>query len=145
MFNGSTLLSLLGERSMGTLREGLRNVGLASEKQLREQDAEQLLRAEMETARRLQPTREKEKRFKILHETSSPDSFRREARKLLLAYPDLVQEILNIAHARGMHQKKKKGGGRLIANLYQVKEALQRSSLSDEAKRTLADKLFPNK
>lgn len=99
----------------------------------------------MEAALRTKPTKEKEKRIGILRETSSPDTFRRESRKLLLQWPDLVQELLNIAHAQGMHQKKDKGGGRLIANLYQVKEALQQKGLSDEAKQALVDKLFSKK
>ena len=130
---------------MGTLRDALCNAGVVSEKQLRESEAETQLRAEMEAARRAQPVKEKEKRLGILRETSSPDTFRREARKLLLVFPNLVQEILNIAHGRGMHKKKDQGGGRLIANLYQVKEALQQGGLSDEAKQSLVDKLFPNK
>ncbi|MDO8492820.1 MAG: hypothetical protein Q7S34_04220 [bacterium] len=130
---------------MGTLQDALRDVGIASEKQLREAEAVTQLRAEMEIARLAQPTKEKEKRLGILRETSSPDSFRHESRKLLLLYPDLVQELLNIAHARGMQKKKDKGGTRLIANLYQVKEALHQGSLSDEDKKALVDKLFSKK
>jgi hypothetical protein len=130
---------------MGTLQDALRGAGIASEKQVCESQAEIQLRAEMETALRAKPVKEKEKRLGILRETSSPDTFRRESRKLLLQWPDLVQELLNIAHAQGMHQKKDKGGGRLIANLYQVKEALQQKDLSNEAKQVLVDKLFSKK
>lgn len=130
---------------MGTLQDAIRNAGVASEKQLREVEAETQLKAEMEAARRARPAKEKEKRLGILRETSSPDTFRREARKLLLLYPELVQELLNIAHGQGMHNKKDKGGRRLIANLYQVKGALQQDSLPDETKQALVDKLFSKK
>ncbi len=130
---------------MGTMQDALRNAGIASEKQVCESQAEIQLRSEMEAALRAKPTKEKEKRLGILRETSSPDTFRRESRKLLLQWPDLVQELLNIAHAQGMHGRKDKGGGRLIANLYQVREALQQKGLSDEAKQALVDKLFSKK
>ncbi len=130
---------------MGTLQDGLRKAGIVSEKQLRETEAEVQLRAEMEAARRLAPTKEREKRLGILHKTSSPDDFRQEARKLLLREPDLVQELINIAHAQGMRDKKDKGGGRLIANLYQVREALQQKGLSGEAKQAIVDKQFSKK
>ncbi|MBU6388331.1 hypothetical protein KGQ72_00395 [Patescibacteria group bacterium] len=130
---------------MGTLQDALHTAGVASEKQVCELQAEIQLRAEVEAAQRLKPTKEKEKRLGILRETSSPDTFRREARKLLLQWPDLVQELLNIAHAQGMHQKKDKGGTRLIANLYQVRESLQQAGLSDEAREALVSKLLPKK
>ena len=129
---------------MGTLQDALRDAGIASEKQVYESRAEIQLRAEMEAAQRAKPAKEKEKRLGILRETSSPDTFRRESRKLLLLWPDLVQELINIAHAQGMHKKKDKGGTRLIANLYQVKEMLKQSDLTDKAKQALADKLFSN-
>lgn len=130
---------------MGTLQDALRSTGLASEKQLCESQAEIYLRTEADAARNTKSAKEKEKRLGILRETSSPDTFRRESRKLLLLYPDLVQDLLNIAHSQGMHHKKDKGGRRLVANLYQLKEALQQSGLSDEAKQNLADKLFSKK
>jgi hypothetical protein len=128
---------------MGTLQDALRDAGVASEKQLRETEAERQLRAEMEAARAAKPVKEKDKRLGILRTTSSPDTFRSESRKLLLLYPDLVQELLNIAHRQGMQSKKAKGGTRVIANLYQVREALQKGGLTDEAKKTLVDNLFP--
>lgn len=130
---------------MGTLQDALRSAGVVSEKQVCESQAEMQLRAEMEATLRTKPVKERGKRLGILRETSNPDTFRRESRKLLLQWPDLVQELLNIAHAQGMHKKKEKGGGRLIANLFQVREALQQSGLSDETKQALVDKLFSKK
>ena len=129
---------------MGTLQDALRTAGVASEKQFRESDAERLLRAEMEAAKAARPAKEKEKRLGILRVTSSPDTFRSECRKLLLFYPNLAQELLNIAHGQRMHlaNKKAKGGSRLIANLYQVRDALQQSGLTDDAKKGLVNKLF---
>ena len=130
---------------MGTLKEALHSMGIVSERQFREAEAEAEMAAESTAARSAKPAKEKEKRLAILRETSSPDTFRREARKILLLSPDLVQELLNIAHGQGMHKKKDKGGGRLIANLYQVKEALRQGGLSDDMKKSIVDKLFSKK
>ncbi len=128
---------------MADLRTALGNVGLASVRQLREGEAGALLQEEAETAKHLRSTKEREKRLDILRTTASPDTFRKEARKLLLQYPELVQELLNIAHSQGMQKKRNKGGTRLIANLYQVKEALNQNGLLHDAKYALVDKLFP--
>lgn len=130
---------------MGTLQDGLLKADIASVKQHREIDALRQLGEEFELARRAQPEKEKQKRLGILQATSSPDAFRREARRLLLIEPGLVQEVLNIAHAQGMHGKREKGGTRLIANLYQVKEAFQQKGLSGEDKKSLVGKLFSKK
>lgn len=127
---------------MADLRSALGNAGLVSIRQLRESEAEAQLREEMQAAANAKSTNEREKRLGILRTTSSPDTFRKEARKLLLRHPELVQELLNIAHAQGMQKKRDKGGTRLIANLYQVKEALSQNGLSDEARQALVDKLF---
>ena len=127
---------------MGTMQDALRGAGVVSEKQFRETDAAAQLTAEMEAARKTKPAKEREKRLSILRQETSPDGFRREARKLLLLDPEIVQELLSIAHTQNMHHKREKGGTRLIANLYQVREAITKPDLSDEAKRDLADKLF---
>jgi flagellar biosynthesis/type III secretory pathway protein FliH len=127
------------------LRAAFLQAGLIPEKQVREADAEQFLRAEMEAAKRAKPAKEKEKRMGILAKTTAPDLFRREARKTLLLYPDVLQEIISLAHAQGMKEKKSKGGSWLVANLYQLREALTQPGLSDEAKKALVDKLFANK
>lgn len=126
---------------MGTLQDSLRKAGVVSEKLFSETDAARQLEAEVEAARLAKPAKEKEKRFGILRETTNPDAFRREARRLLLLAPGAIQEVLNIAHAQGMHKKRDKGGMRLIANLYEVKNAL--SGVSDESvKHDVVDKLF---
>lgn len=109
---------------MASLQETLRNTGRVSEGQLSIASAEIQMRKEMEDIRRAQPAKEKEKRLGILRQTSSPDTFRKEARKLLLSEPSLVQDLLNIAHARDMQKKKDRGGTRLIANLYELRGAL---------------------
>ena len=127
---------------MGSLREALRAKGLGDDRQYYESIAASQLQEEAAEAKRKQAVKEKERRLEILQKATSPDSFRPDARKLLLAYPEMVQEILNIAHSRGLHEKRKQGGGRLIANLYELRNALKQSGLSDEEKRTLVDKLF---
>lgn len=136
---------LKGRTLNNQLREALLQVGLVPEKQVREADAKQILRVEMEAAQQAKPAREKEKRMGILAKTHAPDLFRREARKILLLYPDDVQEIINLAHAQGMKEKKSKGGSWLVANLYQLREALSQAGLSDEAKKAIVDRLFANK
>lgn len=130
---------------MHSLQDALRGVGLVSEKQIRESDAEAQLRAEMEAARQAKPAKEREKRMGILAKTHAPDLFRREARKIMLLYPETVDEIIKLAHAQGMKEKKSKGGSWLVANLYQVREALQQNGLSDEAKKAAVDRIFSNK
>lgn len=131
---------------MGTLQEGLYKTGMITERTIRESEAEQLLRAEMREARLAKPAKERERRLGILKGTSSPDTFRAEARKLLLEQPELslLYEVLTLAHARGMHEKRNKGGGRLIANLYATREALK-NVLSGVDPRAAVDKALPKK
>lgn len=128
---------------MGSLLEELSRNGLVSVKSVEETRATIFLQTEIGEAQKKKMVQGKEKRMEILNQTSSPDTFRREARKLLLDNPDTVQEVLNIAHAQGMHKKKGKGGTRLIANLYQVKEAIGKVNQAD--KTGVVNKLFPNK
>lgn len=127
------------------MRDALQKAGLITEQKRREADAAEELDAQMAAGKLARAAREKEKRLAILNGSSSVDSFRREARRLLLANPNLVQQILNIAHERGMQKKRDKGGGRLIANLYQVREALQQSGLNADEQREAVERLFPNK
>lgn len=84
---------------------------------------------------------EKLKRLDILKETSSADTFRQEARKVLLLDSHLIHEMINLAHARKMHEKKKQGGGRLIANLYQLRDSLA-ALFGNENRRDVVEKLF---
>lgn len=123
---------------MRTLRDGLLGAGFVSVKGQKEAEALAFLQRDIEVAQQRKKIMEQEKRMGILSKTSSPDLFRREARKLLLGNPSLVQEILSIAYGQGMQNKKNKGGGRLIANLIQVREALKQGQADVE-------KLFPNK
>ena len=90
---------------------------------------------------------EREEQLKILRETSSPDTFRKEARKLLLNAPDLLPGIINIAHTRGMHKsdKKSQGGGRLAADLYQLRGAFEDQNLKGENRESLVQRLFSDK
>jgi hypothetical protein len=127
---------------MPDLKHALRSAGLLSERQFREAEATEQIFADVNAAKLRKSESEKEKRIEILRESNSPDQFRREARKLLLQQPTLVQQIINIAHERGMQKKKDKGGGRLIANLLQLREALSKSGLSDEDRTSIVDKTF---
>lgn len=127
------------------MRDALQRAGLITERQRREADAAEELDDQMEVGRVARADRERDKRLGILKGSSSPDSFRREARKLLLNEPNLVQQILDIAHERGMQHKRDKGGGRLIANLYQVRGALDERGLSADQKRDIVDKSFSKK
>lgn len=127
---------------MPDLRSALRNAGLLTERQFREAEAADQLQAEMTAAAIRKRENEKEKRLDILRNSNSPDQFRREARKLLLQQPSLVQQVINIAHERGMQKKKDKGGSRLIANLLQLRDTLSKNGHSDEDKMTIVDKDF---
>jgi hypothetical protein len=130
---------------MGTLQTSLRNVGLISERSLRETEASVFLHQEGDTARATKALRELEKRLEIMRSTSSPPAFRREARKVLLQNPDSVHEILRIAHAQGMQNRKSQGGTWLVANLYQVREILAKQKMSYEEKTAFVDKNFAKK
>lgn len=124
--------------------EALRKAGLIPERQGRLMEAQAMLDAEVEVGRQQRAERERQKRFDILKKSTDPASFRREARKLLLNDANLVVEILAICRSRGLQNKKEKGGGRLNAQLIQVREAL-RPNMSVERKREIVDELFPNK
>ena len=134
---------------MPNLQDALHGAGLVSDRQHGESAANAQLRAEVAAAQRDQPAKERERLLEVLRtgtKAAQPDTFRREARKLLLLDPGLIQEVLNIAHARGMHEKQPQGGKRLIANLYQVKDGLRKERLlSDEAKVAIVNGLFSKK
>ncbi len=130
---------------MNSLQNALKSAGLVSVKQERVADAEMQLRLEQEAAEHAKPMKEMERRRSILREAKAPDLFRREARKILLSDPEQIHELINLAHSQGMKEQKAKGGTWLIANLYQVRQAIQRSGLSQEDKITLVDRLFSKK
>lgn len=123
---------------MSSLQDALSQSGIVPIRQVKEAEAQQFLQRDIEIARLAKSLSLQNKGIRILGETTSPDLFRREARKLLLYNAELIQEILSIAYKQGMHQKKDKGGGRLIANLIQVREALKNGPAD-------MDELFPNK
>ena len=68
-----------------------------------------------------------------LNDLSSVQKFRAIAKKLLLINPRSITEVVLIAHARGIREKKKEGGAALIAQLLQTRTALSAAGLSDEA------------
>lgn len=131
---------------MASMYDAFRKAGVAipeaSEKGVREAEAQRLLDAEMEGSRRLKSTKEREKRLEILRQETSPKSFRREARRLLLLEPDLVQTVLHIAHDRQMNKKKNQGGTALIAQLYQVRDSIGQAKTQEE-KCVVVDKHLP--
>lgn len=131
-------LTIFRRKKMNSLQSALFSTGLVPERQAKEIEAQKFLRVDIDRGRLAKALGDQNKRMRILGETSSPDTFRREARKLLLNNPAIVQEILAIAYKQGMQTKKNKGGGRLIANLIQVREALKQGQADVE-------KLFPSK
>lgn len=132
--------------SSPSIRDQLFFAGLITERQIREDEARDMLQSEMEATQAAKPAKEREKRLGILRKSTDVAQFRRESRKLLLEQPDirLVDEIIRLAHAQGMKGKKKQGGTWLIANLYQVREALEKTK-NDEERRTIVEKLFSKK
>lgn len=129
---------------MPDLRNALFAAGLASERQLKETEARERLEAEMDQARMAKRNRDRAKRLEILRKTSAPCQFRRQARKLLLQDPDLLQEIINLAHSRGL--KKKPEGNAMIANLLQIRNTFKyHPELQSKQRIEFIDRLFSNK
>jgi len=124
--------------------EALRKAGIIPEHEGRLSEAQAMLDADLERERRAKTDREKKKRLDTLQSTKTPDRFRKEARRLLLIEPDLTAQVLEVARRNGLHLKRDKGGGRLNAQLIQLRDSL-RPNMSVERKRELVDELFPNK
>lgn len=129
---------------MASLQDALHKAGAVSVKQAREAEAAQVLQMDVVAARSRSAVAKLEKRVGILMESTDPASFRREARKILLERPDIIHEVIQIAHQRGLKEKKEKGGTRLIANLLQLRQALS-EVWTDEAKKDIVDKTFSKK
>ena len=117
---------------MADLKTALHGAGLVSAEDLKKSEGRERVRAEMQAKLAQKPKDETNKPLSNLRECRD-NQFRREARKLLLLDPSLIQRVLNIAHERGLQKKKECGGTRLIANLYQLREALE-GKCADEAK-----------
>jgi hypothetical protein len=127
---------------MPDLRSALFGAGVASERQFREATAAEQLDQEAAAAKARKSGNERERRMEILSSTTSPDLFRREARKLLLQDPELVQQIITIAHAQNMPKRHKQGGGRLIASLLSLRQQLSINTLSNHERIAIVDKNF---
>ena len=111
---------------MNSIRDGLVNAGLISKR-----EAELTAGLAAPHAGSAKSANEVERRLDILKCCQNPDQFRREARKVLVAKPSMINIVLNLAHANGMRTKHNQGGGRLIANLMQLREELNDVRLSE--------------
>lgn len=115
---------------MNDMFSALKQAGVLSEKVVRETEAQKQLDAEEDVAKLRRNSGERERRLEILKKTNSVPTFRLEAHKLLLAFPDLIYEVVNLVHDQ--RDFKKKAGGRvLVAQLLQL-----RNDLRDHAKTT---------
>lgn len=129
---------------MPSLQDALAKAGAVSVRQEREAEAARVLGVDLDAQRLTQAVKAKEKRLEIMQTTTKPAEFRYEARKVLLEEPHRIQEILNLAHECGMNKKKDQGGGRLVAQLFELRDTLGRAKTLDEEKQTV-DRLFPKK
>lgn len=127
---------------MNDMLSALRNAGVVSEKTLREAEAQQLLDAEEASGHLRRDTGERERRLEILRTTNSVPTFRLEAHKLLLAFPELTSDVVGLAHERKMKEKMN-GGKRLIANLLELRNTLRH--VRDEDKADYVKRILPKK
>ncbi len=111
---------------------------------LRESEASMHIAEEVEAGRRRKVLADREKRFAILRGNSKPEEFRREARKLMLEEPDLWEQILGIAHDRGLGSNRK-GGSAIVGNLYALRDELAKPGLKHEDRRAIVGRKFSNK
>ena len=129
---------------MSDMFSALKNAGVIPEKVLRESEAQKQLDAEEESAQSRRDVGERERRLEILRETNSVGTFRFEAHKLLLAFPELIYEVVRFVHDE-RNFKSKPGGGRLIANLLALRNDLARHSKTDEDKASYIRSVLPKK
>jgi hypothetical protein len=125
---------------MPSMLQALGNAGLVSEKVLHERTAQEQLN-EDERMRALTKKvvdgqlAERDRRLEIMDRTTSIETFRFEARKLLINEPGLIQHVINIVHDRDLKEKPK--GGVLLAHLLQLRTALSSVEDADEKSATV--------
>ncbi len=108
---------------MPDLKSALLGAGLISERQFCEAQAAEQLEADARQSKALKKSLEHEKRFGILHNTSSPKQFARQAKRLLISDPDLIQRIVDLAYSRAL--QKIAGGAGIIKILLQVRNTFK--------------------
>jgi hypothetical protein len=124
--------------TMSALRQALEKQGFKPGHDVirheKEAEARDYLAAEDRSLKAGKRDSDREKILGELSATSSVQKFRALAKKLLLLFPELIGEVVQIAHARGMREKRKEGGAALIAQLLQTRTDLSATGLSDEEK-----------
>lgn len=91
-----------------------------------------------EEKRKLTDKEIKAQRYTNLYSAISPDTFRTEARKLLLSRPGFIQEIIDVGHSIEIG-KMPNGGARLNRDLYAVRDLLNASNLTGAQKFSIVD------
>lgn len=126
------------EKAMSVLREALMKKGFALPAELireqKEAEARDYLAAEDRTLKAGKRDSDRGKLRGELNSVTSVKKFRALAKKLLLLSPGAIEEVVRIAHAQGIKEKKSDGGAALIAQLLQARSALSVSGLKDEDK-----------
>lgn len=120
---------------MPDLKQALKKAGFTTHAVVRDEkeaEAWEYLNAEARMTQHSKRAAEKEKILEQLNQISSVSKFRVLSRKLLMAHPSLIEDVVRIAHARGIHTTKDKGGRALIAQLLQTRSALSVNGLTDE-------------
>ncbi|USN87588.1 MAG: hypothetical protein H6779_04235 [Candidatus Nomurabacteria bacterium] len=133
-----------GGSRMSALREALQQKGFsASDAQLREIEEAKAVEIMKEQDAQLKAGRfevQKKEILDNLNSTSSIKKFRSLSRKLLLMSPDLVGDVVKIAHQRGVKRQPKQGGTALIAQLLEIRELLQKRDLTEAEKTRIVDR-----
>lgn len=108
---------------MGALSEELFKVGLLSEKQFREQQAEKDLEEEQKSSARIaQLSQQKKTELDELDECVTMHDFKFAAKKILLKDTSKIRVIINKAH-RFINEEQ---GRRFIKFFYQVRDVLKK-------------------
>lgn len=118
---------------MSDMFSALKNAGLIPEGVLQEAEAQKLLDDEEASRHSLRDVSERERMLEILRKTNSVPTFRFEAHKLLLAFPELIQEVVALVHD-GRNFQNKPGGRVLVAQVLSLRNDLRIARTPEERK-----------
>ncbi len=107
-----------------SLADALNKVGLITDEEKSQVLADQarMLKEREDVARQLARKGNKSERMFLIQGHTSISEFKDLARKVLCESPDLIEDIIKLAH----HFKKREGGAKLIWLCYQVRGLLPR-------------------
>ena len=132
------------EKKMSALRQALEKQGFKPGHEVvrheKETEARDYLAAEDRTLRAGKRDNDRGKIVGELNATTSVKKFRALAKKLLLLFPEQIEEVVRIAHAQGIKEKRSGGGAALIAQLLQTRTALSATGLKEDDKASIINR-----